>query len=234
MPRILLVEDEPSLARMISHNLKKAGFEVIEVYDGETAYNMAKTEAVDLIVLDIMLPALDGMEVCRRLRLEKVETPIIMLTAKDEEVDKVVGLELGADDYMTKPFSVRELVARIKAILRRSGKAKSEGQGHVITAGPITLDLNTYRAFLNGQQIELTLKEFELLTLLVRNKNRALTRDFIMEAVWGYEDEAESRVVDVHISNLRKKIEADAKNPSLIKTVRGIGYIFTEAGASYE
>lgn len=227
--KILVVDDEEALVRLISYNLNKEGFTVLTSFDGNTAAQLIQAEKPDLIVLDLMLPGKDGMEICRDLRRENNDVPIIMLTAKDEEIDKVLGLELGADDYMTKPFSVRELVARVKAVLRRKGKPVSkEPDSKEITVGEFTIKTEKYEIFQNGKLLDLTLKEYELFEVLLRNKDRVLKRDYLLQLLWDYAEGVNTRVLDVHISKLREKIEADPKNPKYIKTVRGIGYRFEE------
>jgi len=229
--KILVVDDEESLVRLISYNLNKEGFVTIPAYDGEEALRLVREEQPDLIILDLMLPGKDGLEVCRILRANNIKTPVIMLTARDEEVDKVVGLELGADDYVTKPFSVRELSARAKAVLRR-GRDSSGGEDKEteISVGSFLLKPDSYQIYKNGQLLDLTLKEFELLSLLLRNKGRVLKRDYLLDVIWDFSDSANTRVLDVHISKLRDKIEEDSKNPQYIKTVRGLGYKFEEGG----
>ncbi|ERI08616.1 response regulator transcription factor [Aneurinibacillus aneurinilyticus] len=229
MKKILVVDDEQSIVTLLEFNLQKAGFEVIKTGDGPTAVTLAETEKPDLIVLDIMLPGMDGMEVCKKLRMEKINTPILMLTAKDEEFDKILGLELGADDYMTKPFSPREVVARVKAILRRSGQQqepKSAGASdeQVITIGQLVIYPEKYEVVFSGNKLELTPKEFELLQYMASHPGRVMTRDQLLNAVWNYDFVGDSRIVDVHISHLREKIEEDTKQPKYIKTVRGLGY----------
>ncbi|GED14578.1 response regulator transcription factor [Aneurinibacillus migulanus] len=229
MKKILVVDDEQSIVTLLEFNLQKAGFEVIKTGDGPTAVTLAETEKPDLIVLDIMLPGMDGMEVCKKLRMEKINTPILMLTAKDEEFDKILGLELGADDYMTKPFSPREVVARVKAILRRSGQQqeqKSAGASdeQVITIGQLVIYPEKYEVIFSGNKLELTPKEFELLQYMASHPGRVMTRDQLLNAVWNYDFVGDSRIVDVHISHLREKIEEDTKQPKYIKTVRGLGY----------
>lgn len=229
MKKILVVDDEQSIVTLLEFNLQKAGFEVIKTGDGPTAVTLAETEKPDLIVLDIMLPGMDGMEVCKKLRMEKINTPILMLTAKDEEFDKILGLELGADDYMTKPFSPREVVARVKAILRRSGQQqeqKSAGASdeQVITIGQLVIYPEKYEVIFGGNKLELTPKEFELLQYMASYPGRVMTRDQLLNAVWNYDFVGDSRIVDVHISHLREKIEEDTKQPKYIKTVRGLGY----------
>lgn len=226
--KILVVDDEEALVRLITYNLNKEGFETLSAYDGETAYSLAKENNPDLIILDLMLPEKDGLEVCRQLRGEGINTPIIMLTAKDEEIDKVLGLELGADDYVTKPFSVRELIARVKAVLRRRGEKEavpSEGE-KTLVVGSFTIKPERYEIYHEGKLLDLTLKEYELLEIFLRNRGRVLKRDYLLEVLWDYADGANTRVLDVHVSKLRDKIEKDPKNPQYIKTVRGLGYKF--------
>jgi two-component system alkaline phosphatase synthesis response regulator PhoP len=226
--KILVVDDEQSIVTLLEFNLQKAGFEVVKAADGPTAVQLAETEQPDLIILDIMLPGMDGMEVCKKLRMEKINTPILMLTAKDEEFDKILGLELGADDYMTKPFSPREVVARVKAILRRSGQQEretvTEPEEHCITIGQLVIYPEKYEVFFGGNRLELTPKEFELLQYMASHPGRVMTRDQLLNAVWNYDFVGDSRIVDVHISHLREKIEEDTKQPKYIKTVRGLGY----------
>ncbi|KEK26495.1 response regulator transcription factor [Bacillus gaemokensis] len=230
--RILVVDDEEFILTLIEFNLQQAGFEVITAMDGEAALQKATTERPDLIILDLMLPKMDGMEVCKELRLQRIMTPILMLTAKDDEFDKVLGLELGADDYMTKPFSPREVVARVKAILRRT-KLQDEQVPEVQDENSITItDLRIlpefYEAYFQGEKLELTPKEFELLVYLARHKGRVLTRDQLLSAVWNYDFAGDTRIVDVHISHLRDKIEKNTKKPVYIKTIRGLGYKLEE------
>jgi len=230
--RILVVDDEEFILTLIEFNLQQAGFEVITAMDGEVALHKATTERPDLIILDLMLPKMDGMEVCKELRLQRSMTPILMLTAKDDEFDKVLGLELGADDYMTKPFSPREVVARVKAILRRT-KLQDEPVSEVQDENSINIyDLRIlpefYEAYFQGEKLELTPKEFELLVYLARNKGRVLTRDQLLSAVWNYDFAGDTRIVDVHISHLRDKIEKNTKKPAYIKTIRGLGYKLEE------
>jgi len=231
--KILIIEDEHSIATLLSYNLVQAGYETIVAYDGKEGYEMAISEKPSLIVLDLMLPSMDGVEVCKSLRQQKINTPIIMLTAKGDEFDKVLGLELGADDYMTKPFSPREVVARIKAVLRRVQTTPTEA--HDSSAPLILGNLSVYperfEVFLNDEQIEFTPKEFELLVYLMENKNRVLTRDQLLSAVWKYDFAGDTRIVDVHISHLREKIEENSRKPVFIKTIRGLGYKFEEPKA---
>ncbi|OEH91861.1 response regulator transcription factor [Bacillus solimangrovi] len=227
--KILVVDDEQSILTLLQYNLEQAGYEVITAMDGEEALVQAKVSSPDLIVLDLMLPKLDGLEVCKELRQQKIMFPILMLTAKDDEFDKVLGLELGADDYLTKPFSPREVVARIKAILRRtslltSTEEKNDEEHSKIELGQLIISPEQYEAYFMGKQLELTPKEFELLAYLVKNKGRVLTRDQLLSAVWNYDFAGDTRIVDVHISHLREKIETNTKKPIYIKTIRGLGY----------
>ena len=225
--KLLVVDDEASIVTLLTYNLEKEGYVVDSADDGHTALELAMEHNYDLIVLDLMLPGMDGLEVCRHLRERQVNAPILMLTAKDEEFDKVLGLELGADDYMTKPFSPRELVARVRAIIRRVEQAGAAGvetdQGKE-TLGNIDIYPDHYEAYVNGNQLELTPKEFELLLYLIHHRGRVLTRDQLLNAVWNYEFVGDTRIVDVHISHLREKLEPETKKPSYIKTIRGIGY----------
>jgi two-component system, OmpR family, alkaline phosphatase synthesis response regulator PhoP len=227
MKKILVVDDEQSIVTLLDYNLKQAGYTVITALDGEAALNIALSEQLDLIVLDLMLPLMDGIEVCKELRQRKVMTPILMLTAKDDEFDKVLGLELGADDYMTKPFSPREVVARVKAILRRMNYQTEVEQTDSTTKlhiGDLKLEPDYFEAYFKGEKLELTPKEFELLVYLANNKGRVLTRDQLLSAVWNYDFAGDTRIVDVHISHLREKMENDTKKPVYIKTIRGLGY----------
>jgi two-component system alkaline phosphatase synthesis response regulator PhoP len=231
--KVLVVDDEQSIVTLLQYNLEQAGFEVITAMDGEEGKRIAETASPDIIVLDLMLPKLDGMEVCKQLRQEKIMTPILMLTAKDDELDKILGLELGADDYMVKPFSPREVIARVKAILRRSqaqseSAADSAKKGEQIGIAKLQIYPEKYEAYFNEKLLELTLKEFELLLYLAQNKNRVLTRDQLLSAVWDYDFAGDTRIVDVHISHLREKVEEDTKKPIYIKTIRGLGYKLEE------
>jgi Response regulators consisting of a CheY-like receiver domain and a winged-helix DNA-binding domain len=228
--KILVVDDEEALVRLITYNLNKEGFSTLAVYDGNDVMPAVLQEQPDLIILDLMLPGKDGMEICRELRREKIRTPIIMLTARDDEIDRVLGLELGADDYVTKPFSVRELSARVKAVLRRQQPANTEPvkNDQEIIAGRFTIKPEKYEIYKDGELLELTLKEYELLELLIKNKGRVLKRDYLLQILWDYNDSVSTRVLDVHISKLREKIEKDSRDPKYIKTVRGLGYKFEE------
>ncbi|MDI6617664.1 MAG: response regulator transcription factor [Clostridiales bacterium] len=225
---ILVVDDEVHIVELVKYNLENNGFKVFTAYEGREAINIAETKNINLVILDLMLPDIDGLEVCKTLKRKDTTSniPIIMLTAKSEELDKIVGLELGADDYITKPFSVRELMARVRAILRR---AASEVKGNeVLRIGQLTIDNTKHEVLKNGKSIDLTLKEFELLYLLIKNKGKVLTRDSLLDRVWGYEYYGETRTVDVHVRHLRQKIEDDDKNPKYIETIRGIGYRFND------
>ena len=225
---ILVVDDEVHIVELVKYNLENNGFKVFTAYEGREAINIAETKNINLVILDLMLPDIDGLEVCKTLKRKDTTSnvPMIMLTAKSEELDKIVGLELGADDYITKPFSVRELMARVRAILRR---AASEVKGNeVLRIGQLTIDNTKHEVLKNGKSIDLTLKEFELLYLLIKNKGKVLTRDSLLDRVWGYEYYGETRTVDVHVRHLRQKIEDDDKNPKYIETIRGIGYRFND------
>ncbi|WP_337875005.1 response regulator transcription factor [Exiguobacterium sp.] len=226
--KVIVVDDEVSIATLLKFNLEQAGFEVETAHDGKTGLELAEKKDAVLIVLDLMLPEMDGLEVCKRLRQQKVNTPILMLTAKDDEFDKVLGLELGADDYLTKPFSPREVVARVKAILRRSAPQETVVEEDVIQIGDVKIVASNYEVFKQGERLELTPKEFELLAYLAKNKGRVLTRDQLLSAIWNYDFVGDTRIVDVHISHLREKIEPVTKKPTYIKTIRGLGYKMEE------
>ncbi|MEH7417175.1 response regulator transcription factor [Neobacillus drentensis] len=231
--KVLVVDDEQSIVTLLQYNLEQAGFEVVTAMDGAEGKQLAESESPDIIVLDLMLPRLDGMDVCKQLRQQNIMTPILMLTAKDDELDKIIGLELGADDYMVKPFSPREVIARVKAILRRTqmqteAAPENDETEEQIQIGKLTIFPGKYEAFFKEKQLELTLKEFELLLYLGRNKGRVLTRDQLLSSVWNYDFAGDTRIVDVHISHLREKIEKDTKKPDYIKTMRGLGYKLEE------
>lgn len=229
---ILVVDDEVHIQELIKFNLSKNGFQVITADNGIDALRIVEDEKPDLILLDLMIPGIDGLEVCKKIRRNSsIESiPIIMITAKGEELDKILGLELGADDYITKPFSVRELVARVKAMLRRTSLKQEESK---MRFGNISIDFQKHEVFRNNARVELTLKEFELLEILIKNKGKVMTRDFLLDKIWGYEYVGETRTVDVHVRHLRQKIEEDDKNPIYIQTIRGIGYKFN-FGDNYE
>ena len=224
MTRILVVEDEDSFSDALSYLLGREGFEVGVADTGPKAIEEFDRNGADLVLLDLMLPGLSGTEVCRQLR-QRSNVPIIMLTAKDSEVDKVVGLELGADDYVTKPYSSRELVARIRAVLRRNGSlGDGDIDGHILTAGPVRMDVDRHMVSVGTNSVQLPLKEFELLEFLMRNSGRVLTRIQLIDRVWGSDYVGDTKTLDVHIKRLRAKIEEDPANPVFIQTVRGLGY----------
>lgn len=228
--KILVVEDEPDIRKLVNYNLAQEHFRVLEAEDGEQGLKMVQREKPDLVILDLMLPGLSGMELCKILR-ERHETeklPVLMLTAKAGEADRIVGLEMGADDYLAKPFSPRELVARVRAVLRRVESAKQAEHPPVYDKGGLKIDFTTYEVFARGQSVKLTLKEFELLRFLVQNPNRVLSRDQLLDRVWGGETFVTPRTVDVHIRRLRKAIEKDDSKPQWILTLRGVGYKFDE------
>ncbi|SDX59745.1 response regulator transcription factor [Salimicrobium album] len=222
--KILIVDDEESIVTLLKYNIEQAGYETEVAYNGAEAFEKAAAQTFDLIVLDLMLPEVEGVEVCKRLRQRRIETPILMLTAKDEEFDKVFGLEIGADDYMTKPFSPREVTARIKAILRRIDKKESSGKEELLTVKDLEIYPAQYEAAIKGEWLTLTPKEFELLLYLARNLGRVLSRNQLLQYVWNYDFAGDTRIVDVHVSHLREKIEPVTKKPAYIKTVRGLGY----------
>lgn len=229
---ILVVEDELSIATLLKYNLEQAGFNVLTAHDGRDGLNTIVASNPDLVLLDLMLPSLDGMEVCKEVRSLRINVPIIMLTARDDEFDKVLGLELGADDYMTKPFSPREVVARVKAVLRRFTPSAVEVNQHEDSdqveyhISHLHVFPDRFEAYLGEEQLEFTPKEFELLVYLIENKNRVLTRDQLLSSVWNYDFAGDTRIVDVHISHLRDKIEENSRKPIFIKTIRGLGYKF--------
>ena len=225
--RILVVDDERPIADIIKYNLEKEGYKVFIAEDGKQAIDATYDHKPELIILDIMLPVMDGFTVCKKLR-ENISTPIIMLTAKEEEVDKVLGLELGADDYMTKPFSVRELLARVKANIRRVSFQNNglNGTGQLIKSGNLIIDLDRYEIRKNDEVIELTLREFELLKYLALRSDQVLSRETLLEEVWGYEYYGDVRTVDVTIRRLREKVEDDPSNAKYVQTKRGVGYYF--------
>lgn len=253
MKKVLIVDDEQSILTLLKYSLEKEGYEVIQAEDGQAGLELAMSHQLDFIILDLMLPKMDGMDVCKNLRQNKINTPILMLTAKDDELEKIIGLELGADDYMTKPFSPREVLARMKAILRRASYAApivmvDEENGieakhkitltkdsvgnfkdedvEIIKAGDIEIHVNDYVVYVRGESIEMTPKEFELLTYMARRVNRTLSREQLLQKLWRFDYAGETRIVDVHVSHLREKIELDTKNPEYIITVRGFGYKF--------
>jgi len=228
--RILLVEDDPDIADLLALHLEDQGHTVDAVDDGDEGLDRALNRAYDLIILDIMLPGTDGFDICRRLRQEKTPTPILMVTAKSEEVDKVLGLELGADDYITKPFSIREVLARVKAIFRRVEVDQDEQreEERPIAFGDLVIDPTKRRVTVRGEPVELTSKEYELLLLFARNPGRAYSRDELLDEVWGYQYSGYSHTVNTHINRLRNKIEQDPSEPEYVRTVWGVGYRFAE------
>lgn len=223
--KVLVVDDEEHIQELIRFNLENNSLKVICSGNGIEALNLIKSEKPDIVLLDLMLPGMDGYEVIKEIRRnnEISSTPVIMLTAKSEELDKIIGLELGADDYITKPFSVRELLARVKAVLRRTTVKVEE---KLFRFGEITIDFEKHEVSKDGNRVDLTLKEFELLETLIKNRGRVMTRDFLLDKIWGYEYIGETRTVDVHIRHLRQKIEDDDKNPKYLETIRGVGYRF--------
>jgi two-component system response regulator RegX3 len=223
MTKILIVEDESSFSEALEFLLGKEGFSVITAATGTEALKKFEQGGIDLILLDLMIPEISGTEVCRQIRA-KSKVPIIMLTAKDSEVDKVVGLEIGADDYVTKPYSARELVARINAVLRRNGSESTSVESGVITVQGIRMDIDRHQVSVNGIPVSLPLKEFELLEFLMRNAGRVLTRIQLIDRVWGSDYVGDTKTLDVHIKRIRAKIEVDPANPKIIQTVRGLGY----------
>jgi two-component system, OmpR family, response regulator len=225
---ILLVDDEDSVQKLLAYPLEREGFRVLQARDGEEALERFAAEEVDLVVLDLMLPKLDGLEVCKRLRALS-EVPIIMLTARDDELDKVVGLELGADDYITKPFSIREFRSRVRALLRRASVARpAAGAENVIAVHELELDLGRRTVTARGAPVQLTYVEFELLRTLVAHPGRVYSRRMLLEALWGAADYREPRTIDVHVRHLREKLEHDPAEPEYILTVRGVGYRFRD------
>ncbi|MFY8026569.1 MAG: response regulator transcription factor [Aquiluna sp.] len=224
MTRVLVVEDEPNLREPLVYLLEKEGYEVLEAENGNAAIELFRKNSPELILLDLMLPGISGNEVCRIIRQES-QVPIIMITAKDTEIDKVVGLEIGADDYVTKPYSTRELLARMKAVLRRGAELPVSESG-LLKAGPVVMDLDRHTVSVNGEPIQMPLKEFELLELLIENVNRVLTRGQIIDRVWGSNYFGDTKTLDVHVKRVRSKIEEDPSRPRHLITVRGLGYKF--------
>ncbi len=224
MTRVLVVEDEQSLREPLVYLLQKEGFDVVEAADGTAALDVFRSGGADLILLDLMLPGMSGNEVCRTIR-QTSTVPIIMLTAKDSEIDKVVGLEIGADDYVTKPYSTRELLARMKAVLRRNVEP-AVAPSSILEAGPVRMDLERHEVLVHGRKVPMPLKEFELLELLMENVNRVLTRGQIIDRVWGSNYFGDTKTLDVHVKRIRSKIEDDPARPQHILTVRGLGYKF--------
>lgn len=231
MTKVLVVDDEPSLQTLLTYNLKKSGFDVVSAVDGKQALDIIHEQKIDIVLLDIMLPEESGVDVTRELRAEKNQIPIIMLTALDDEIDKVVGLEIGADDYVTKPFSPREVIARVHAVLRRFSQktqtGKEQSVKHSQSYGRLTIDFDKMVVQFDGEIVKLTPKEYELLAYMAEREGRVLSRETILDGVWGYEFSGpDTRMVDMHLSHLRDKIELDPKHPVYLKTVRGFGYRF--------
>ncbi len=229
---ILIVDDEKTIVDMLVYNLQKEGYNTLEANDGEEAIKIALNEKPDLVLLDIMLPKMDGLAVCKRIR-QTLNIPILMISAKDEEIDKILGLELGADDYITKPFSVRELMARVKANLRKAelanvsienGESDSKENSNIIIVGDLSLDLNKFEVKVRGEVMDLTLREFEVLKYLANQPGQVVTREVLLEKVWGYEYYGDIRTVDVTVRRIREKIEKDTSNPKILITKRGVGY----------
>jgi two-component system response regulator RegX3 len=225
--RILIVEDEGSLADSVRYNLEREGFVVTVAADGRRALERFRAEPPALVILDLMLPEVSGLDLCRAIRAES-DVPIIMVTAKDSEADKVAGLELGADDYVTKPFSVRELVSRVRALLRRTRSRPEDVPADVLAGGPVEMDVVRHEVLVGGEAASFPPKEFELLETFLRRKGRLLTRDFLIEEVWGSDYFGDTKTLDVHVKRLRKKIEADPHSPAHLLTVRGLGYKFVD------
>lgn len=223
MTRVLIVEDEESLAEPLAYLLNKEGFDVTVMADGPSALAEFDRAGADIVLLDLMLPGMSGTDVCKQLRARS-SVPVIMVTARDSEIDKVVGLELGADDYVTKPYSARELIARIRAVLRRGAEAEDIAADTVLEAGPVRMDIERHIVSIDGEHIALPLKEFELLEYLMRNKGRVLTRGQLIDRVWGSDYVGDTKTLDVHVKRLRSKIEVDPANPARLVTVRGLGY----------
>jgi len=227
---ILIVDDEKTIVDMLVYNLQKEGYNTLEANDGEEAVNIALSEKPDLVLLDIMLPKMDGLAVCKRIR-QTLNIPILMISAKDEEIDKILGLELGADDYITKPFSVRELMARVKANLRKAEVTNKQTEENddktdtnIITVGDLSLDLNKFEVKVRGEIMDLTLREFEVIKYLANQPGQVVTREILLEKVWGYEYYGDIRTVDVTVRRIREKIEKDTSNPKILITKRGVGY----------
>lgn len=227
---VFIVEDDLHIQQLVKYNLESAGFLTKTFENGESMLKDCSSTLPDLFLLDIMLPGIDGIEICKRLKLTEItkDLPVIFLTAKSEELERILGLEIGADDYIVKPFSVRELIARVKAVLRRSTKDDSEYEMSILRYGPLLLDEIRREVKKAGKIVDMSLKEFELLKILMFNKGKVLSREFLLENVWGYEFGGETRTVDVHIRYLRQKIEDDDSNPVFVETVRGVGYKFND------
>jgi len=225
--RLLLIDDEANLRHTLSYALRQEGYEVLTAEDGEEGLELFRTAAPDLVILDVMLPRQDGFDVCRRLRKES-DIPVVMLTARDTELDKIVGLEIGADDYLAKPFSVRELIARVRALLRRTGRRSEAAPGGVVERDGLVVDPARHRVTRDGTEVALKPKEFELLAFLMTRVGQVFTREQILAAVWGYDYAGDSRTVDTHVKTLRERLRDDASRPRWIETIRGVGYRFKD------
>lgn len=231
MNKVLVIEDDPEIVDLLEIHLKDLSCELIKTYTGEEGLSCVKGTPFDLVILDVMLPGIDGMEVCRRIRSEQINVPVLMLTAKSEEIDKVLGLEIGADDYLTKPFSIREFIARVKAIFRRTQMMQESllsPSGNLIEAGSLRIDVEMRKVNVDGKKVELSPKEFELLVLLASNPGKSYNRPRLLNLVWGYDFEGYEHTVNSHINRLRAKIEPDMANPTYILTTWGVGYKFNE------
>ncbi|MBF8808288.1 MAG: response regulator transcription factor [Enterococcus lacertideformus] len=231
MKKVLVIDDEPSIVTLLTFNLEKEGYKVTSAFDGQVGLDLALEETYDFIILDVMLPSIDGMVITQKLRQEKIDAPILMLTAKDDQVDRIIGLEIGADDYLTKPFSPREVIARMKAIFRRIEPRKvqqEDAEPNYLSIGQIKADLTNFQVTVDERPIELTPKEFELLVYFMKRKDRVIDRDTLLDRIWNFDFAGQSRIVDVHVSHLREKIERDPKHPKYLVTVRGFGYKFQE------
>ena len=229
--KILVADDEKDIVELVAYNLEREGFSVVKTFDGRGAMEMIRSHRPDLVVLDLMMPEIPGIEVCRMIRnnRETANIPVIMLTAKTDQLDKILGLEMGADDYITKPFHVRELVARVKSVLRRAERKPDEDQEESFTFGGLHVDFGSYKVSVEGKPVELSSREFKLLRFFVSHPGRVYSRDQLLDRVWGDESFVEPRTVDVHVSRLRSAIEPDKENPRYILTVRGIGYKFADS-----
>ncbi|MEE1009853.1 MAG: response regulator transcription factor [Agathobacter sp.] len=225
--RVLVVDDEKLIVKGIRFSLEQDGMEVDCAYDGEEAYNLAKQNAYDMVLLDVMLPKMDGFEVCQAIR-EFSDMPIVMLTAKGDDMDKILGLEYGADDYITKPFNILEVKARIKAIMRRTSPKQSKNSGSCIEKGELKLDCDSRRLYISGEEVNLTAREFELLEILVKNENKVYSRDSLLKIVWGEDYPGDVRTVDVHVRRLREKIESNPSEPKYVHTKWGVGYYYKQ------
>lgn len=233
MKKILVVDDEPSIVTLLTFNLEKEGYQVSSATDGAVGLQLALEGHYDFIILDVMLPSIDGIEITKRLRQEKIDTPILILTAKDDPIDRILGLEIGADDYLNKPFSPREVLARMKAIFRRMKLTEpknlvKEELAEILVVGEIIANLKSYQVTVKQEPIILTPKEFELLVYFMQRKGRVIDRETLLNQIWNFDFTSQTRIVDVHISHLREKIEADPKNPKYLLTIRGFGYKLQE------